>query len=137
MRKRSTRIIGGLTIFAVCGMGVLAMAQRVEEPKLDLVCTLSSKELQARRTGIIKELRELAEARQELENGWSLRFSETQVDDLVEFIRLERKCCAFMEFALRFEANKGPVWLTVTGPVGAKGIIASELGGVETKPESK
>jgi hypothetical protein len=126
-KPRLNRAAGAFAILVLCGMGALAMGQAVEQQTLNLMCTLSSKELQARREGIIKELRASVQESRELEAGWSFRYSETQLDTLVEFIRLERKCCTFLEFALRFEAGNGPVWLSVTGPPEAKVIISAEL----------
>jgi len=108
------------------------MANDDETRKSALVCTLTSAELQERRTGVIARLRESAQEFRELKTGWSIRYPEEQVDVLVEFIRLERQCCSFLEFALRFEPGSGPVWLSITGPEGAKAIIGAEL-----KPAAK
>ena len=109
------------------------MAQSEQKPKTALVCTLTTPELQQRRAGTIKRLRESAQESRELETGWSFRYSEDHVGELIEFIRLERKCCAFFEFALRFEPGSGPVWLSITGPTGAKSMIAEELGSIGTR----
>lgn len=104
------------------------MAQSEEKPKAALVCTLTTPELQERRAGVLKGLRESAKEFRELDNGLSLRYSKEKIGDLVEFIKLERDCCNFLEFTLRFEANDGPVWLSVTGHEGAKAIITAEFG---------
>ncbi len=124
---------------ALIRMGAPVMAQSGEKPTTALVCTLTTPELQERRMGVIKHLRESAAEVRELDAGWSFRYSNQQIDKLVEFIQLERKCCSFLEFALRFEANAGPVWLSISGPTGAKSIIAAELRPTKTeaRPKSK
>lgn len=118
-------------ILLVGGMESRTMAQNNSEAGTRLVCTLAGPELQARRTGIISELRKSALETQELKNGWSFRYADENVDKIVEFVKVERKCCSFLEFSITFESGMGPVWFSVTGPEGAKAIIAAEL-----KPET-
>jgi len=124
----------GIAAFSV---GAKVMAQNETKPQAALVCTLTTPELQERRAGVIKRLRESAQASRELDMGWSFRYSEGKLDDLVEFVRLERKCCNFFKFTLEFEAGAGPVWLSITGPAGAKAIIAGELGTVAERAPAK
>ena len=127
--KRSVAYAGIVgTGFILFKMGAPVMAQDDEQPKAALVCTLTTPELQERRAGIIAHLRESALEFRELKTGWSIRYAEEQAVELVEFIRLERKCCSFFEFTLHFEAGTGPIWLSITGPAGAKNMIAAELG---------
>jgi hypothetical protein len=56
----------------------------------------------------------------DLPAGYVLRFSadSATVLRLAEFIALERVCCPFLNFELRWEAEGGPVWLKVTGGQG-------------------
>ena len=110
--------------------GAIVMAQQIGRADQTLACTLTTAELQARRAGIIRRLREAAETKKELKDGWSFRFSDGQADDLFEFVKLERQCCTFLKFSLTFEPANGPIWLSITGPAAAKGMIAAELGPV-------
>ena len=45
-----------------------------------------------------------------------------------EFISRERLCCPFFTFSIEVTPARGPIWLHITGPDGAKEIIAAELG---------
>lgn len=45
-----------------------------------------------------------------------------------EFVSRERLCCPFFTFAIEAEPARGPIWLRVTGPDGAKEVFAAELG---------
>ena len=45
-----------------------------------------------------------------------------------EFISRERLCCPFFTFTIAVEPARGPIWLQITGPAGAKAIFAAELG---------
>jgi hypothetical protein len=44
---------------------------------------------------------------------------------LTEFIKSERQCCDFFDFAIRIKA--GFAWLDITGPKGAKEFITTEM----------
>jgi hypothetical protein len=45
-------------------------------------------------------------------------------------VDLERQCCPFLTFQIVVEAQSGPLRLLVTGPAGAKAVIADFFGGV-------
>jgi uncharacterized Fe-S cluster-containing protein len=61
----------------------------------------------------------------EVPNGYRFRLpseSETLIR-LADYIRNERLCCPFLEFAVDVELNHGPIWLTVAGGKGVKEYI--------------
>jgi DNA-binding transcriptional MerR regulator len=60
--------------------------------------------------------------RRELPDGYAFRLSEehTTIPQVAEFITNERRCCPFFHFMLSVEPQGGAVWLTLTGPEGAK-----------------
>lgn len=65
----------------------------------------------------------------ELQDGYAFRHS-SEADVLValaEYVSLERLCCPFFDFAI--EVGRGEVWLRMTGPEGAKGILEAAMGG--------
>jgi hypothetical protein len=66
----------------------------------------------------------------ELPNGHAFRLpAETRYLTLAaEFISRERLCCPFFTFTIEVEPARGPIWLRITGPAGAKEIFAAELG---------
>lgn len=115
---------------AVCGIAAItiggqnAMAQAQETA---LSCSLSDDDKRASRAGAVAKLWEAAQDITALENGYALQFEDEHLDGLLEFIAIERKCCPFLSFTLDFRANSGPIWISMTGPDGAKEILEAEL----------
>ena len=70
-----------------------------------------------------------AEEVRELSDGYAFRLPAAPDTLLkaVEFISLERLCCAFLGFALEVEPEGGPVWLRLTGGEGVKAFIREEV----------
>jgi len=76
-----------------------------------------------------------AQERQELPDGYALRFSPDELPAIAAFIESERKCCPFFTFTLEVLPGGGPLWLRITGPAGAKeafeqGLAQLREGGV-------
>jgi hypothetical protein len=66
-----------------------------------------------------------AEEIQELAQGYALRLPNA-ADlwlALATFVEYERRCCPFFHFTLTVEPNNGPLWLILTGPIGAKALL--------------
>ena len=65
----------------------------------------------------------------ELEDGYALQFPPDQetVLELAEWLSLERRCCAFAEFAIEWRWDD-TVWVRLTGGQGAKEVLAAEMG---------
>ena len=66
----------------------------------------------------------------ELDTGYAFRHS-SEADVLValaEYVSLERLCCPFFDFAIEVGHGEGQVWLRMTGPEGAKGILEAAMG---------
>jgi hypothetical protein len=99
--------------------------------ELPVSCTLTEPELQARRAGVLAEVRRSRQEARWLPDGVALRFvaGAEQLATLATFIELERRCCAFLQFRLTVEPGGGPVWLELTGPTGTRDFLAAELGG--------
>ena len=66
----------------------------------------------------------------ELSDGYAFQLDTTQISigQLVEWVELERQCCPFFWFEVRWEGKNGPVWLRLTGPEGIKEFILDEFG---------
>jgi len=96
---------------------------------IPIACTLSDAALARRREDTIASLFQQAEARQELEDGYAFRFpgTDAQADHLLDFIKFERRCCAFFTLDLSFEPNQGHIWLSLRGGDGVKAFIQAEL----------
>ncbi|HLX08729.1 MAG TPA: hypothetical protein VKY89_12790 [Thermoanaerobaculia bacterium] len=97
-----------------------------------IVCTLTTPELRERRDGLLRRVgarmlasRPLADAG----GGWELRFpgDEAAVADVLELVRLESRCCAFLRFRVTLEPAGGEVALEVSGPPGGAEILVREL----------
>jgi hypothetical protein len=92
---------------------------------LPIVCTLDADTLKTRRENLLPALLAAAEAREELADGYRLRFVQADIlPQLLRVIEAERKCCRFLRFELTLEADLGPIWLTVTGPAGTREFLA-------------
>ena len=71
-----------------------------------------------------------AEEFEELSRGYGVRFplNKKMLVVLVDFIVLERLCCAFFDFVIRVDSGSEHVWLKLTGGEGVKEFLAAELG---------
>lgn len=96
---------------------------------LPIACTLSEPDLRARQQEIVERLFHGIEQIAELEDGFAFRFSGTDewASALLEFIRFERRCCAFFLFELAFEPSQGPIWLRLRGGEAAKEFVRTSL----------
>lgn len=92
---------------------------------IPIACTLNDAELAARRSGLLEKTRQHLVKIQEREDGFVYLFP---VDDgvfgnLFEIIKLERKCCPFLDFKLTLEAQSEFISLELSGQNGAKEAI--------------
>ena len=97
------------------------------ETSLPIACSLTSAELQERRSSLLQTVRSAVLEVKELDDGYAYSFpSEGKwLRELVSLIELERQCCPFLRFRLTVEANGGPMWLDLTGPEGTKEFLVS------------
>jgi len=77
---------------------------------------------------LARELFAAVEQRKEFASGYAFRLPAERWADAARWAELERKCCPFLAFELNAAADKGPVWLTVSGRAGAKAFMKEELG---------
>jgi hypothetical protein len=77
------------------------------------------------------ELVQAVQKVQEVENGYEFTFpNETQlISRIAEFISNERLCCPFLKFTLNIVSNRGPVSLSLTGPLGTQEFLRAEFNG--------
>ncbi len=63
-------------------------------------------------------------------DGYAIRLANQDeiLMQVAEFISLERVCCPFLNFQLEIEAERGSLWLRLSGREGAKDFLAAELG---------
>lgn len=99
--------------------------------EMPIVCTLTTPELRERRAGLLRRVRERLEEARPLAggDGYELRFpgDEETVAEVLELVRLESRCCAFLRFRVTLEPGGGAVTLEVSGPPGGAEVLAAEL----------
>lgn len=95
----------------------------------ELRCKLPTPELQKRKETVIASLKKRILDKKELQNGFAFKFGGTDeiLDELMDFIKTERACCAFFTFGLSISGDKSEAWLELTGENGAKDFVTSEL----------
>lgn len=105
------------------------MPGRRDGEPLTLACDLTvfSADEHASHGAALAAIRDATLERLELPNGYRYRLTDddTIISTVAGFIARERRCCPFFTFALEVEAPPGGTWLQLTGPEGAKEIIAS------------
>ena len=72
-------------------------------------------------------LGEHAREREDLANGYAIRFDAEAFDDIARFVTNERRCCPFMSFTIELSADSGPIWLRLSGPAGTRDFLAAGL----------
>jgi hypothetical protein len=79
---------------------------------------------------LTEALRHAIGERRELPDGYAFQMHTGQIGtgQLVEWIELERLCCPFFGFELRWVPHNRAVWLHLTGPEGVKPFIQDEFG---------
>jgi hypothetical protein len=66
------------------------------------------------------------EERLALADGYAFRLPTAFLQTAAQFVSLERLCCPFFDFTLKVSGDK--LWLTLSGPDGAKELLESEFG---------
>ena len=98
---------------------------------LNVVCSLTPAALQARRAGLLTDLLRRADGREELPDGWRLRFAATgeTLSNVAQAVDAERQCCRFLRFQITVEPDEGPICLELSGPRGTREFLAALLEG--------
>jgi hypothetical protein len=103
-----------------------------EKPDHGLTCNLDGipSQERARYTELFESLRHAIRDKHELPDGFALLLDPAQftMDQALEWTKLERECCPFLETELRWDIQNGPVWLDLKGPEGVKDFILDEFG---------
>jgi hypothetical protein len=94
------------------------------EPKCSQVsCSLTDRELEAKRDNLIPGLFKKARSIDELETGYrfQLHRDSNTLGELVALIEEENTCCSFLSFVMSI--NKDDIILDVNGPEGTKELL--------------
>lgn len=94
-----------------------------------IACSLTPGQVAAMGHGLLPGLVIRAQGREPIPGGFRWRFDPDPglLNDAATVIEAERRCCRFLSFGLRIEADGGPVWLEVTGPSGTEGFLTALL----------
>jgi hypothetical protein len=106
--------------------------QVAEKTAHGLTCNLDGipSQERPRYTELFESLRHAIRDKRELPDGYALLLDPAQVtmDQALEWAKLERECCPFLEMQVRWDIENGPVWLDLKGPEGVKDFILDEFG---------
>jgi hypothetical protein len=96
----------------------------------EFLCSLLPAELRRRKKTVLANLKDKLIEKKELINGYSYCFpgSDEMLDELIDFIKTERKCCGFLNFKLVVASDQNNVRIELTGDPGVKDFINAELG---------
>jgi hypothetical protein len=88
-------------------------------------CTLTAPELRSRITDLERNLLPRVREIQELPDGYRLLLpnEDGQLRRIADFVELESRCCAFLDFEIALAARADDVSLTLTGPEDTKDIL--------------
>jgi hypothetical protein len=97
----------------VCNLGVMEQAER------------------ARYVALSRKLMSATDERRELADGYAFRLAVHKISllEIAEWVAFERRCCPFFNLQIEAPSNGGPIELRMTGAVGVKQFILSEIGG--------
>lgn len=109
---------------------MIGAAMSSDPPSLACDLTALPPDQREHHVAVARELFAAVAEVRDLPDGHAFRLpAETQYLTLAaEFISRERLCCPFFTFALEVSPARGPFWLRITGPEGAKEIFTAELG---------
>jgi hypothetical protein len=106
--------------------------EQVASDALPLACDMTAipRDERDHHAAVVRTLFAEAAELRDLPDGYAFRLpAETRLLTLAaDFISRERLCCPFFTFAIEVTPARGPIWLRITGPDGAKEVFAAELG---------
>ena len=97
----------------------------MESTSLPIACSLTSGELQERRSTLLQRVRLAVLEVTELQDGYAYTFPSASewLSEVAGLIELERQCCPFLRFRLTVEEDGGKLLLEMTGPEGTKEFL--------------
>ena len=94
-----------------------------------LACDLGalSGEERTRRSTVMARVSARFREVRETSDGYAARLDADPqlVQDALDWLLLERRCCSFLRLELRFEPSAGPVWLRFSGGPGVKEFLGA------------
>ena len=72
--------------------------------------------------------REAIETSTEIQNGFEFQIgAKFDLVSVARVIQFERRCCPFLSFEVRANAGAEPLWVRISGPEGAREVIAAGI----------
>ncbi len=94
---------------------------------LPIACSLTDSKFRERRNNVLRKVGQSILEVREIENGYTYRFpsDDDSLTEVTNLVRLERKCCPFLQFRIIIESGNSNIWLELTGAQGTKDFLAS------------
>jgi hypothetical protein len=94
---------------------------------IPIACGLNDAEFRERREKVVRNLEKSVIEIEELDEGYTFSFPSTDetLTELIDFIRVEKICCPFLNFKMTLKAGEANVRLELTGTEGTKTFLAS------------
>jgi hypothetical protein len=101
----------------------------MDAANIPVACRLSSAQLRKREASLIAEFKAGVTSVDDLPEGFRFELSgeEKSLTLVAKLVAAERECCPFLHFELRAAADRGPITLSITGPVGTKEFLRGLL----------
>lgn len=97
------------------------------EPRIACDMTALSAGERERHAVLLGRLGESVSEMKELPDGYGLHLSPDDWLLASEYVKLERRCCPFIAFRIRREANVEAIWLELTGPPEVKAFLTRTI----------
>lgn len=94
-----------------------------------IACSLTKEDMKTRMK-VIDKFKLIIQSKEETENGILFHFqgSNSNLDEIINLIKLERQCCPFLTFDLKVLNEANQISLTISGPENTKEFLHYELG---------
>jgi hypothetical protein len=94
---------------------------------LPVVCTLTRDTMATRKAGLLTGLVQRAESTEQTADGIRFRLPPDTLSAVLSTVEAERQCCRFLRFDISIEPDGGPIWLSLSGPLGTREFLSALL----------
>jgi hypothetical protein len=96
-----------------------------------LVCRIDAlkREARARHEVLLKKIAASAQRTTESDDGFVIEIDSSRMNlqEIAEWISMERRCCDFLTFALEIPSGATAVRIRISGPEGTKAVLAPSM----------
>lgn len=96
-----------------------------QQPLEPVACQLNNAELAERRNYLLQHFASAIQQTKPVKNGYAFTFhgDEDTLTEVMKLVKMERKCCRFLQFQLHFSHEQQPLQLKITGPKGTQQFL--------------